>query len=533
MYRCKSRIVIVILFAVLLTAGTCFGQPPIKPLEPDAVGTLTLYFDLLTSGNIQSAGDLWVSSVVERAERFGITYENIPIRVDAGSPIIRNLDLMKEHLQPVARNVVSLPGEEYSQMHFQNVVMGTSVNHNYYSYYDGRYYWLTVPQDYYSRTWPVIESDYFRIHFHPDLKRFLNPIALESADSFVKKLASDLNISKKQLKQIAEQKIEYFYCDDDTTVENITGFLIKGTLDLATNDIISAFFPHHHEVAHLLLNIKLKTLPLYSLPLLREGYAVHCGGRWGKAPETLYDLGVFLYREEIVFIDSLLTMSAFERNSSSDIAYPVAGLFTSFILERVSRDEYLDLYRSLSGSFDDVYALTEDDVRTAIAKAIGAPDWDEVMRRFDAYIEHSLTNRLAALPGKTGKGKIFVRTDTYTLVTSDDWLEFEFKLPPDSNAGGSLLFGLDKRLAQQSSGLFETHFGDLLYEGYRWSVRYDANEAGLYDYATDHMVAKYIWGISPSEDYFDEKNRTIRIRFRKELVPADALKRKDFKQINE
>ena len=49
-------------------------------------------------------------------------------------------------------------------------------------------------------------------------------------------------------------------------------------------------------------------------------------------------------------------------------------------------------------------------------------------------------------------------------------------------------------------------------------MRFDRNEAGLYDYATNQLVAKYIWGITPSEEYFNAEQHTISIKFRKSLL---------------
>jgi hypothetical protein len=65
-------------------------------------------------------------------------------------------------------------------------------------------------------------------------------------------------------------------------------------------------------------------------------------------------------------------------------------------------------------------------------------------------------------------------------------------------------------------------------QGYRFAVRFDRNEVGLYDYATSHMLAKYIWGISPSTDYYDEADNIVRFRFSCELVDAKKPHKDDY-----
>ena len=162
--------------------------------------------------------------------------------------------------------------------------------HNYYTRKHGRHYWLTAPQEYIAREWPVKSSKFFRVHCHPNVDKYVHRAGLDELDRFVEKTAELLKMSGDDLDMIEQEKIEYFYCDSDTTVRQITGQLTRGLLDLATSDIITATFPHHHELVHLLVNIKLKKLPLFTLPLLREGVAVKYGGRWGKRPEALHSL---------------------------------------------------------------------------------------------------------------------------------------------------------------------------------------------------------------------------------------------------
>ena len=490
----------------------------------DGVLTLGEYFDLLVSGNLESALYLWTQEDVDRSSRFGIEFEGIPLKVDCTSPIVRDLPKMRDYLQPPVRTF-SVLDPNFDRMEFSQLVGRAMVEHYYYVFFDGEYHWLTHPQNYFAQDWPVSESKYFRIHLDPLGTGIPNDIALNMADEFIEKLADSLDLTKSDMKNLREKKIEYFYCHTDSVVMEITGHRIKGTLDLATNDIISAFFPHYHELAHLLINIKLKKLPLYTQPLLREGIAVYFGGRWGKASASLLDLARFLYQEQIVDLDSLLTMRDFDANSSADIAYPVAGLFAGYLVDEIGVDKFLELYRSLSGNLPTVYDMTRVEVKNIIAAALDKSDWGTVLDDFAAYQEKVTAERSMVMPGTIDDGKELLRGDGYAVRSNKQWLGFEFTAPAGEAVTGNLLFDLEAALEGAVSELYIKQYRDSIpFVGYRHGIRFDQNEVGLYDYATNELLAKYIWGISPSEEYYDEVGNVVTMKFRKELFDLKQLK---------
>ena len=503
--------------AFVLFCGSLLHAQP-APLKPNGVEVLTNYFDMLQSDNIESAGYMWTDSDQERATRFGITYTDIPLKVDATSPIIRNLDIMKNHLQRPVKSMETFEKGAWSRMSYGTVVMGKMIEHDYWAVRNGSNFWLCYPQDYYARNWDVVQSKYLRIHVHPDVKKYLNDVALADADSHIEQLARTLSLGNDALKQLADKKIEYFYCDSDSTVMAITGHLTKGTTDLASNDIISAFFPHYHEIVHLLVNIKLHRLPLYTLPLMREGIAVHLGGRWGKAPSALDDLGSFLFRQDFISLDSILTMEDFNRNAQADIAYPVAGLFAGYLLKKEGWDDYQKLYLDLSGPFDSLYIMGKETVKNHLLAATNQSDWDQLIADFGKYLDEQTKNNQVIKPGALEKGDELVANDHVLVREDGDWISFEF-MGGDGKPAGNFLFGHDKRLDSVRSMSFDEQYEDsVVFAGYRFGVRYDTNEAGLYDYVSNQLVAKYIWGITPSDLYYDQSNRRIAISLKKDLM---------------
>lgn len=481
---------------------------------------LTDYLDLVASGNYESATYMWTDSSRARAERFGITYTGIPIRVDCTSPVIRNIDALRGHLSPAVKQSENLAGNSVVRLQFSNVVGGRLIDWHYYAQKIGPYYWLMYPQDFYARSWPVVESKYFRIHTHPQVRELLNQALLDESDLFIERMADSLKLDKAKLKEIAAKKIEYFFCDNEETVKAITDQTTKGLLDLASNDIISADFPHFHEVVHLLVNMKLGETPLVTLPLLREGIAVRYGGRWGKRSSALMDLGVYLYKEKLVELDSILTVNGFDAAAGADIAYPVAGVFTSFLLDRLGQPGFFVLYGSLSRSDNGLDTLNHLQVRHALTEALHFPEWTDLLTSFSAYAD-SVVNRVSvARAGSINDGKELFHHGRVVVTVDKDWLAFEFAADSGKDTTeGNLLFGKDQRLVNHRSHLFDQQYKDgVPFTGYRFGVRVDQNEAGLYDYATNELVAKYIWGISPSEDYFSQTDKKIRIRFKTALV---------------
>ncbi len=514
------RRLIVSIGIILIMFGVTTINSHAQTRTSEAVETLRYYFDLLLSGNLESAKGLWTQPIVERSSRFGIEYEGIPFKMDCNSPIVRNLTLMRDYLYQPAKSVEQISGSNYYRLEFSAVVKGNKVTYPYYAYYDGTYFWLTYPQEYYCQDWPIIETKYFRIHYDPDIsKDFLHPMVLEAADTFIEDIADSLNISNSDLKNIADKKIEYFYCKSDSVVEVITGKKVKGVFDLPTNDIISAFFPHYHEIVHLLVNIKLHPLPLYTEPLMSEGIAVHLGGRWGKATPTLYYLGAFLIDEKIVEIDSILTMRRFQKQATADMAYPASGLFTAYLLDRLGYDRYFELYRTLSNPvYDSVLFMKAPRVKTILYETVGEKSWGDLMKSFNNFIKPYASVDAAFAPGGISNGREIINDDNLKIKQNKHWIAVTITGNGTDFPTGNIMFDKEEKLQNIRSLLFEEQYeGKQQFPGFRYGLRFDGNEAGLYDYATNQLIAKYIWGITPSDSYKDDKTKTISFKFKKEL----------------
>jgi hypothetical protein len=500
----------------------------------NAIPTISSYYELLVSGNFESAGFLWTQAAQERSARLGINYDGVPVKADASSPIVQDLSFMRDYLQPPVKSYEDHQDGAYQKLLYSAVIEGKKVEHTYYAKYDGSNYWLTYPQDIYAKDWQIIETDYFRIHINPQVQKYINAVNLKEADKFVERIADSLELSTYDTRHLQSVKIEYFYCNSDRTVETITGRRTKGLYDKASSDIISSFFPHYHEVVHLLTDYKLRNRPLFTHPLFEEGLAVYLGGRWGKSTASLAPLGIYLYKEGITPIDSLLSYSSFRANAESDLAYPLAGIFTRFLIERIGQMRYRDLYRKMSGDFKAVSNVSVDTVKAVIQRALNIDNWDKFAEIFGKYIQILQSDHLPGQPGTIKSSNQLIKTNGIKVTETEDWLIFEFDSAKTGSSKGSLFFGHSKDLNEAVSAMYIEHFPDSDdMGGYRYAVRFDSNEAGLYDYATNYLLGKFINGLTPSPEYYDEENHKIAFRFKKSLTngvfPADD----DYKYISE
>jgi hypothetical protein len=513
---------------VMVVAGLLWSAVPALAQKQSHLDVVNEYLDLVASGNYESAIERWLPSCRERASRFGIEYTDVPVRVDATSPMVLKAEKLSAYTTNPVQSIQAVgTGAKFFRLLYTSTFQGDQLHQWYFTKNEGGWYWLCYPQDAYAATWKVQESRFFRVHIHPDVLSFVSQAAFDQIDGFVETLADTLGLSKADLAELAGKKIEFFYCDRDSTVMEITGQLTKGLLDLASNDIISANFPNHHEIVHLLANIKLKSLPIYTLPLLREGLAVRFGGRWGKGGATLLDLGAFLYRDTLVNLDSMLSQRGFESNSEVDLAYPVAGVLVSYLWDKLGKQKFWALYLSVSGQQSIIGKLSKADVQAALISATGKKSWLDFRKDFDLYISDHLARVSVSAAGVPRAGKTLFSDKRASVSLDGDWICFTVTADSGGAPRASFFFYKSEKFGAGKSLLFDEQFqGTIPFERYRFGVRVDQNEAGVYDYAGNSLIGKFILGISGSSGYFDSTHNVVTVRFRRNLFgkqpPASA-----------
>ncbi|HSG99904.1 MAG TPA: hypothetical protein VLB27_07645 [candidate division Zixibacteria bacterium] len=478
---------------------------------------LAEYIELIQTNNFESARQYWSLDAQERTKRLGITYEGVTIKSDNSSPMIKSARFEPAITLRSGRALDSI----YSMLDITAEVRGQEVRHHYYVGELNGYPWLVFPQDYYCANWPIRESRYFRFHINPKELPFVSDVAMAELDAFVDSVGALLGITSERIKNLAELKVDYYYCEDENEVKRVTGNQggAQGRYDLASDALFSETLTHFHEVTHLLVNYRLQSMPLNTLPFLKEGLATLLGGRAGLAAPGLLDMAAALYQIGEVNLDSLFEMMSFHTNADASFTYPGAALFLKCLADTYGMEALLELYRDLSGEFIHLTELTAADVRAAIERRTGA-QWSEIMGVFnDRFVSGEFRKREdypRLAPGGLAEvdGSALRQLKFATLAQREGRIYVVGEPNGDGAVRGSILFGRMGSAAPQRSNLFEEHFGELTpYDGYRYGIRFDGFEAGLYDYATSTLLAKHIAIFDTGAPYLDPVDSTVSFSF--------------------
>ena len=111
-----------------------------------------------------------------------------------------------------------------------------------------------------------------------------------------------------------------------------------------------------------------------------------------------------------------------------------------------------------------------------------------------------------------------------------DWLHFVFPGEAGKPVSANLLFDLNDALAAKRSFLFEEQYlAREKFEGYRFGIRFDRNEVGIYDYGANMLIGKYIQSLSPSEFYYNEAENKVSFKVKKSLFGKLLPEKGNFK----
>ncbi|MBE2228122.1 MAG: hypothetical protein IAE93_12285 [Ignavibacteria bacterium] len=335
--------------------------------------------------------------------------------------------------------------------------------------YSHKYYFkkgFVTNSTYHSRLWEKQESKYFT--FRIEEPKYFNEYCVKRLDRFVDLIADTLGFTIAERRILEKEKIGYIFCKDEASVEKITGFRAKGMAMLGTDEIVTSYQTHFHEVAHILINYKLKKLGLYTLPFFMEGFAVAVGGRGGMAPRVITDLGYYLEKSGILTYDSIITNDGFYNNDAS-ISYAVAGLYNSFLLSELGGEKYLELYRKVNGELELV--------KTFNSTELELPSNDLFRRYLDKY----------------EKNVIFYVDTLDTLEQNVQFTPFTFKSDfVKFFVCKDLLFGPDdvfygkKLVSKKSKELLDNEFTN-----HQYYIICDTNSVNVFDFYNDELIYTY------------------------------------------
>lgn len=493
---------------ILISAGTGYASAD----EAKAQEIIHYYLDLLRSGNFESAKGLWEPSCLEQSERLGIQYDGISIKADCGSPFVYDYDKMKMFLPDGIVSKLTLDSNT-TRWKVEGTIDSEKTVYFYFTSLIGDYYWIAPPHFCFSQGWPVVESRYFRFVINPDRMIHYNDFIASSLDETVESLAAELSIPAEKLDLLADKKIDYYLCLDDREVEKLAGRNNREGYDRGFDIIITRFIPDFHKVALLLLNFKLENPPLFTLPVIREGLATCLAGQWQRAPEVVFDFGDYILKYDIVKLDSILTYEQYMDVTSGDITSPVGACFAKYIYSQLGDEVFFRLYRALSGDYKTISGLTTDDIKRIVESVMNQP-WSDIESGFFGFLEQRRPEHGLIFPGEIAADKVLIDDSGLVISASDKWIRVEYQSRDDERIELNLLLDKETQLEGKESMLFDEQYRTTSgYDGYRYGIKLDKNEIGLYDYAVNQIKAKFIDDPGVASPYYDSTNHKVSAYF--------------------
>jgi len=439
--------------------------------------------------NSDELGEYFDSSEVMLSKRLGISYSGVKFK----SLISLDIDpLIKAQIIDKQLNY------EYEikslQNDFSKLVVSIPKKKLSYEFIFAKSKFLSKP-GYYSRDWVRIKSKYFE--FHTSDSSLLNEYSIHKLDSFVENILELLGCSKEEIKKLEKEKIHYFLCRDDAEITKLTGYSARGLYYIANDFIISVFNCHYHEILHLLINYKLKSLSLFTVPLLQEGFAVAFGGRGGNESDIILGMGFFLVKSNFIDYEMLLSKSSFYQFDAS-MSYPVAGLYTKYLIDAIGIEKYLELYRKYSSSLDELEKtkISNDDLPQKI--------------KWLNYIDiNSNSNPISITTiDKQYFPIIVVENEDFSIYTNSNAYLIKVK---------NTIGFKSKSIKNYRSKLFTELYPNQNYNNEKYIISANSEEVSIYNLLTNNLVAKYVKGFSFDNKSVNEENGFFEFSVKREI----------------
>ncbi len=424
-----------------------------------------------------------------RVNRLGISYENVRNKCLIGFDI----DKTVKSIMRMEKNSYSVCVEELNDGYSRIKVSALNSNYFKYYYFDPESS-LVSPIYYHTRSWKQFESSNFV--FHISDTTLFNRYAIDCLEKFIEYVARLFEYSYEQRNRLRSEKIHYFLCSNEDEIEKVTGFRTRGITIIAYDYVVTTYNCHYHELVHLLMNFKFESIPLYTHPFFQEGIATALGGRGGLEAQVVLNTGRYLETSGFCTYKKLLSRKTFIEQDAS-ITYPVAGLYSAFLLDRLGFKQYAQLYRSYSGH--------EKSVDSMVISENILPLENELKK----FLSDSL--RFASITLDKGNNQYWQQSN-YTIKMKD-----------------ALFLTPQSRLLDYRSKKFYEIFPGKRYQGEKYIIICSKNEISIYNLYTNNLIANYIsafstttiqsastegWYIfSVSKTIFDEPLENLEIKY--------------------
>ena len=418
------------------------------------------------------------------SKRLGIEYERVKYKFMIGYDIDEKIKKSIVENKNKYDFDIETTDDGFSKVNFKV----PELNYSKTFYFSGEY--LVSQIYYFTHDWKKTEGKYFVVYYRDETE--FNNYSLIKLDDFVESKFAKFNLSN-----IEHNKIYYFLCKDQDEIENLTGYKTLGLSNLGYDYVISTFNCHYHECSHILINVELKKLPLYTHPFLQEGFAVAMGGRGGREPGIILELGAFIQNSGYLDYSELLDRKKFLENDAS-MSYALSGVFNYYLLYNYY-SEYFKLYLKYSTSEigNNNLIIDSDDLpgkdswrvnRTGIS---GKDSYGSYPLTIMEYMKTVFTDSLVpegepVLQNEKGKIYYFENYSNPEIYPVEKTGFYYFRLKD------TLLLNSKVYPVNYISKKFREVFPDKKYNGEKYLIVANQKELQVYNLFTNNLIANFV-----------------------------------------
>lgn len=356
---------------------------------------------------------------------------------------------------------------------------------------------LISPIEFFTGEWNQIESKYFRIY--SESTELLNEFSIDKLDQFVEETIKILDINKDNDKLLADKKIIYILCESEESVKKITGYSSRGQYNLAYDAIVSTYNAHLHEIAHLLVNYKLKENNLFTHPFLQEGIAVALGGRGGLAKEPLFSFAEFALLNNFIDQKQLFDIDSFSGIDAS-ITYPVSGYLLYLYNKNFDTSEFLKLYSEFGSDTREKIPKIPSSLFSFQRTAADTFEYIEFIGKEN--IPDDL--RLIANDGEN------------QISSNEEWYYFSLS--------DTVLIASDIPVENFKSNKFSEIFPERPYPDVQYLISVNEAEIAIYDLYTNDLLTNYIASFHENPTPIPFIENRVYFRIRKEFFNSSLIR---------
>ena len=152
--------------------------------------------------------------------------------------------------------------------------------------------------------------------------------------------------------------------------------------------------------------------------------------------------------------------------------------------------------------------------------------WSEIERKFaDFWPQFEYSGLHPGIPPDRGAELCHVKSSNLNATIHASAAHYSFEIAAGGPQPNGVIIIADSAAPVERSyrsQLFTRHLPRADYQGERYGIWFTDQEAGLYDYQTNTLIAKYVRSFSPGTAFWDPEKLVIRFYLDKNLVAGNA-----------